>query len=159
MLEALLSFLWSLFGYSTLHQTSPTVPATTTATLVRVIDGDTIDVIIDGVGERVRYIGIDTPEPYAGTAPECFAAEASAANRMLLQGGNVQLVAGAEDRDTYNRLLRYVHVDDVFVNAELLRGGFATTLTIPPNTKHVERFSDLEAAAQAAGRGLWGACR
>lgn len=155
MIEWLLMLLLSLWSDTTVINEGV---ATTTAQVIHVIDGDTIDVRIAEEVMRVRYIGIDTPEPYAGTAPECFAADASAANRSLVAGQTVALVADQEDRDTYNRLLRYVYVDDVLVNAELLRGGFATTLTIPPNTRFARQFAELQATAQNQSRGLWAAC-
>src|SRR5918997_285103 len=84
----------------------------------RVIDGDTIQVHIDGRSERVRYIGVDTPE--ATTFTECFGPAAAAANRRLLAGRMVRLDYGAEPRDRYGRLLAYVYVGDLFVNAELI---------------------------------------
>jgi len=139
--------------------TSVPLSATTTAEVVRVIDGDTIDVRYDGQTHRVRYIGIDTPEPYRDTQPECFSSEASAANRALVAGREVSLVADQENTDKYDRLLRYVYVDDVMVNAQLARGGYATTLSIKPNTRYTKRFSQAVAAARADGRGLWSACR
>ena len=158
MLDLLLNFLvYLLHGADTARPPADRV-ATTTATVVRVIDGDTIDVDYNGAIERVRYIGIDTPELYAGTAPECFATAATAANRDWLAGGEVQLIPDTEDRDAYNRLLRYVYVDDVFINAELVRGGFATALPIAPNTEHARAFQSLEAAAKAQSVGLWDVC-
>ena len=158
MLEMLLGLL--LQWYTALAQPElSTSIATSTATVVRVLDGDTVEVELGNRRERVRYIGIDTPEPYAGTAPECFASEASAANRELVANREVQLVADAEDRDDYNRLLRYVYVDGVFVNAELMRGGFATALPVKPNTRHASYFFDLETKAREEPRGLWSACR
>jgi micrococcal nuclease len=124
-----------------------------------VVDGDTIEVLVDGQTEDVRYIGIDTPESVAPGEPvECYGLRASAANAELVEGENVRLEFDAERRDRYGRLLAYVYVDDLFVNAELLRRGFATTLTIPPNDSFADRFARLEQRAGNAGRGLWGAC-
>jgi micrococcal nuclease len=128
------------------------------AQVVRVVDGDTIVVSIAGREETVRYIGIDTPEPYRDGEPACFSREASARNRTLVAGKLVQLQSDQEDRDRYNRLLRYVYVDDVFVNRVLVEEGYATSLTIAPNTKYATEFRDLERTAQLARFGLWSAC-
>jgi len=125
----------------------------------RVVDGDTIEVLINGSPEDVRYIGIDTPESVAPGEPvECYGHEAADANARLVEGETVRLDFDAERRDPYGRLLAYVYLDDLMVNAELVRRGFATTLTIPPNDSHADRFARLERQAGAAGRGLWGAC-
>ena len=131
------------------------------AQVLRVVDGDTIRVRLDGRTERVRYIGIDTPESVKpGTPVQCYAERASAANAALVAGRRVRLVADAERRDRYGRLLAYVYrvPDGAFVNAALVRDGFARTLTIPPNVAHAAQFAGLASAARRAGRGLWGAC-
>ncbi len=132
-----------------------------TASVVRVVDGDTIRVRLNGRSERVRYIGIDTPESVRPDTPvQCFAERAAAANRALVAGRRVRLVGDAEERDRYGRLLAYVYrePDGAFVNAALVRDGYARTLTIPPNVAHRADFSRLAGAARRAGRGLWRAC-
>lgn len=127
--------------------------------VTRVVDGDTVEVGLDGVTEDVRYIGVDTPESVKPGAPvECFGLEASDFNARLVEGEAVELVFDRERRDDYGRLLAYVYVDDLFVNAELVRRGYATTLTIEPNDRFAERLARLEQRAGAAGRGLWSAC-
>jgi micrococcal nuclease len=129
--------------------------------VLRVVDGDTIHVQVGGRDERVRYIGIDTPEEVKpGTPVQCYARAAAAANRRLVAGREVRLVPDVESRDRFGRLLAYVYRsgDGRFVNAELVRDGFARTLTIPPNVRHAERFADLAGEARDAGRGLWSAC-
>ena len=129
------------------------------ARVVRVIDGDTIEVEIGGSTEDVRYIGVDTPETVKpGTPVQCFGPQASEHNHELVEGQAVRLRFDAERRDVYGRLLAYVHVRDLFVNAALLRRGYATTLTIPPNDSQAARFARIEQAAARDGRGLWGAC-
>jgi micrococcal nuclease len=132
----------------------------TEAKVVRVVDGDTIVV---APGGRVRYIGIDTPESVKpGTPVQCFAERASAFNRALLPAGErVRLVYDREHRDRYGRLLAYVYRvrDGLDVNAELVRRGYARTLTIPPDTAHAGRFAALASDARRAGKGLWHACR
>jgi micrococcal nuclease len=133
------------------------------ARVLRVVDGDTILVRIPGPParrERVRYIGIDAPESVTPERPvECYGPASAAANRRLVGGRTVTLSTDAERRDRFGRLLAYVRVDGRFVNAELVRGGFATALEIAPNLRHAARLRALEREARRAGRGLWGACR
>jgi micrococcal nuclease len=124
----------------------------------RVVDGDTI--VLAG-GERVRYIGVDTPESVKpGTPVQCFAKAASRFNARLVEGKRVRLRYDAERQDRYGRTLAYVYreADGLFVNAELVRRGYATTLTIPPNVAHADDFRKLASAARRAGRGLWSSC-
>ena len=129
--------------------------------VVRITDGDTIRVALAGGVERVRYIGIDTPEEVRPDTPvQCYARRAAAENARLVAGREVRLVLDVESRDRFGRLLAYVYRvrDGLFVNAALVRGGFAHTLTIPPNVRFAGRFRDLAAQARRAGRGLWSAC-
>jgi len=134
-------------------------PRAATVTVTRVVDGDTVEVDLEGETEDVRYIGVDTPETVKPGAPvDCFGPQASAFNHHLVEGRQVRLVFGVERRDVYGRLLAYVHLGDRFVNAILLKRGLARTLTIPPNDRYAGRFKRLEIAASRAGRGLWGAC-
>ena len=115
--------------------------------VTRVIDGDTIE--IRG-GDRVRYIGIDTPE-----IGEPYYLEATNKNRELVEGKRVRLVKDVSEEDQYGRLLCYIYVDDLFVNAELVRLGYARAYRYPPDTYYAELFSQLELEAKQAGRGLW----
>lgn len=125
----------------------------------RVVDGDTIEVALGGEAVDVRYIGVDTPETVKPDSPvECYGPEASAHNKDLVEGERVRLEVGAEPTDAYGRLLAYVFVGETFVNAELIEGGYARTLEIPPNTDRAEELARLERAASQAGDGLWGAC-
>jgi micrococcal nuclease len=127
--------------------------------VAEVVDGDTARVTIGGRTESVRYIGIDTPESVIpGERPECFGKRAADLNRTLVEGERVTLIFGAERRDHYDRLLAYVYVGERFVNAEIIRRGFARTLAIAPNTDFADRFARLQQAAANAGRGLWSAC-
>jgi micrococcal nuclease len=131
------------------------------AQVLRVVDGDTIRVRVDGHTERVRYIGVDTPESVKpGTPVQCFAKHASAANAALVAGRSVRLVSDVEQRDRYGRLLAYVYrePDGAFVNAALVRDGFARPLTIAPNVAHAREFDGLARDARHARRGLWAAC-
>jgi micrococcal nuclease len=93
-----------------------------------------------------------------GEPVECFGPQASDFAHRLLEGETVRLEFDRERRDVYDRLLAYAYVGDRFVNAELIRGGYARTLEIEPNTRHAEQLARLEADAGAAGLGLWGAC-
>ncbi len=130
--------------------------------VTRVVDGDTVKVSLGGRRETVRYIGMDTPETVKPNTPvQCFGKSASAQNQHLVAGARVTLRLGAEPRDRYGRLLAYVYrrSDGLFVNAALVRGGFATILTIPPNTAHAGELRRLQGTASAAGRGLWRVCR
>jgi len=126
-------------------------PPPDTVLVQRVVDGDTI--VLAG-GERVRYVGIDTPE--ATGVSEFFGPEATEANRRLVAGRRVRLERDVSDRDRFDRLLRYLYVDGVMVNAELVREGFARVLVYPPDTRYTTCFSALEEEAREAGRGLWG---
>jgi micrococcal nuclease len=128
---------------------------------VRVVDGDTIRVVRNGREEAVRYIGVDTPESVKPGAPvECYGKAASTANRRLVEGERVRMVGDVEARDRYGRRLAYVYRarDGLFVNAALVRAGYATPLTAPPNVAHADDFADLARRARRAGRGLWSRC-
>jgi micrococcal nuclease len=137
--------------------------------VLRVIDGDTIEVSVDGAEEDVRYIGVDTPETVKPGEPvQCYGPQASAANHRLVEGRTVRLVFDRERRDDYGRLLAYVYArarGDLgrsgkyrFVNAALIRDGYARTLEIAPNTAHATRLRRLQTRAGRVGRGLWGEC-
>jgi micrococcal nuclease len=128
--------------------------------VVSITDGDTIRVqLASGREERVRYIGVDTPElAHFGDPDECFGARATAYNARLVGGRTVRLVRDVEPRDRYGRLLAYVYAGRTFVNAELVRAGYAQVLTVPPNVRFADRFRRLAAAARSAGSGLWSAC-
>jgi micrococcal nuclease len=128
------------------------------ALVLDVTDGDTVEVRLDGETEDVRYIGIDTPEVDPSIGVECFGAEASRLNERLVGGRRVRLVFDDELRDRYGRLLAYVYTGRTLVNAEIVRRGYARTLTIPPNTDRAPLFARLERAAGRSGRGLWSSC-
>lgn len=118
-----------------------------------IIDGDTIDVEMGGRVYRVRYIGIDAPE--RGTY---YYQEATDANAALVEGQEVILVKDVSETDRFGRLLRYVYLlDGTFVNAELVRRGFAQVATFPPDVRHQELYLQLQQEARDAGSGLWAA--
>jgi micrococcal nuclease len=132
------------------------------ATVVALTDGDTISVRIDGKKEKVRLIGIDTPETKKPDTPvQCFGPEASAYTASLVPvGTKVRLERDAEARDKYGRLLAYVYRarDGLFVNLEVIRHGFARQLSIAPNTAHEPDFTTAVLAAQRDHIGLWARC-
>jgi micrococcal nuclease len=138
---------------------SPAPGGSERARVLRVVDGDTIEVSIDGRVEDVRYIGIDTPESVKPDEPvQCFGPEAAEENERLVAGRTVELRFDAELRDTYGRLLAYVYAGPRLVNAELVRRGYARTLTIPPNDSRADAFARLERRAGRLGKGLWASC-
>jgi endonuclease YncB( thermonuclease family) len=130
--------------------------------VTRVVDGDTIDIDIGGREERVRMIGIDTPELHTETGGvECMAREArDFTTAQLPLGTEVRLERDVVGRDDYGRLLAYVYRrgDDVFVNEAIVANGFARPLTIAPNEAYRQRFVAAAGAAEAADLGLWQAC-
>ena len=133
------------------HVAAPSTPAGTPAQVTQIVDGDTIDVTIDTVAYRVRYILMDTPERGAP-----FYEEATAANRTLVLGQTVYLVKDVNETDRYGRLLRYVYLaDGTLVNAELVRQGYAVLATFPPDVAKEAEIRAAQQAAVAASRGLW----
>ena len=122
----------------------------------RVVDGDTIE--IEG-GEKVRYIGIDTPEVVDPRKPvQCFGKEASNKNKELVDGKRIRLEKDVSETDKYGRLLRYIFVGDLFVNEVLVKEGYAFSSTYPPDVKYQSIFVEAEKEAREANRGLWGLC-
>jgi len=113
------------------------------AQVTRVIDGDTIDVRMNGETWRVRYIGINTPE----RDEPCYA-EASAANEALVEGQAVRLVKDVSETDPFDRLLRYVYVGDTFVNLELVRDGYAEATLYQPDERFYDEFLDAEQSVE-----------
>ena len=125
--------------------------------VTRVIDGDTIE--IEG-GKKVRYLGIDTPETVDPRKPvQCFGIEASNENKKLVLGKRVKLEKDISETDKYGRLLRYVYVDDIFVNDYLVRNGYAYAVTFPPDVKYQQQFLEAQKEARENKRGLWSACQ
>jgi micrococcal nuclease len=122
------------------------------AKVIRVIDGDTIQ--LEG-GDRVRYIGMNTPELETN---ECFATEASEINKNLVLGKIIKLEKDISDTDKYGRLLRYVYVDNVFIDDYLVKNGDAKVMTIPPDTKYKDEFLQSQNYAKQNNLGLWGKC-
>lgn len=124
--------------------------------VTKVVDGDTIQ-LEDGT--TIRYIGIDAPETVHPSQPDgCFGAEASAKNKELVEGKRVRLEKDVSETDKYGRSLRYVYVGDTFVNDYLVRQGYATAVSYPPDINYQEQFRAAEQEARSNKRGLWGSC-
>lgn len=127
------------------------IPEGERARVTHVFDGDTIEVDLDGRTYRLRYIGVDTPE-----REEPFYKDAADFNRDLVEDQTVILVRDVSDTDRYGRLLRYVYLEDgTFVNAELMRGGFARLVTFPPDVAQTDYLRGLQTEARDAGAGMW----
>ena len=131
--------------------------------ILTVIDGDTVDIEIDGRTERARLIGVNTPETKHPTKPiECFGPEASAyLTQLLPKGTTVRIERDVEARDRYGRMLLYLYLgsNDLFINLDLVARGYGTPMSIEPNTFHRNDFVRAAAQAEAANVGLWKACR
>lgn len=155
---------FALVGLSACSSTSGNGGQTdmSTAQVVRVVDGDTIVLKIGSRRETIRLIGVNTPETVKPNWPvECFGPEASAFAKSLLPAGTlVRIKRDVEARDKYGRLLLYVwrSIDDMFVNLELVRGGYARTMSIKPNASLASDFAQASLDAKNAHRGLWAAC-
>jgi micrococcal nuclease len=119
----------------------------------RVVDGDTVELSRSG---RARLIGVDTPEVYGGV--ECFGREASAFAERELAGQTVRIRPGVQERDRYGRLLVYLYVDGDMFNEVLVRRGYASALTVPPNVEHADTFVKLAREARRRNAGLWSQC-
>ncbi|MDO8618556.1 MAG: thermonuclease family protein [Candidatus Daviesbacteria bacterium] len=134
------------------------------AQVTKVVDGDTIEVEMEGKSYKVRYVGIDTPETVDPRRPVgCFGKEASNENKNLVAGKTVILQKDVSDTDKYNRLLRYVYLPlgegkFLFVDDYLVREGFAKVLTYPPDVKFNTQFLEAQHEAKTNKRGLWGSC-
>ncbi len=132
------------------------------ATVVEVVDGDTVVGDLAGRQEAIRLIGVDTPETVHPTTPdECFGQRASDHTKALLPPGTeVRLTRDVEARDRYDRLLAYVHRadDGLFVNLDLVAGGWADDYPFAPNITYERTFAVAASRARSRGLGLWGAC-
>lgn len=158
--------------FQSTNPSTPIVDSTQVATLsaqennlgvlvTKVVDGDTIKI---ESGETVRLIGLDTPETVDPRRPVgCFGKEASNKLKSLVEGKRVILEKDISDTDKYKRLLRYIYLplgDNqlLFINDYLIREGFATALTYPPDVKYTNQFLEAQREAKNQSRGLWGSC-
>jgi micrococcal nuclease len=135
------------------------------AVVVRIADGDTVTVEIDGRRERLRYVGVDAPEvanAESGLAAECGADAARDANRALVEGARIFLEGDATDRDRFGRLLRHPWLERdgrwILVTEQLASEGAVEARSFAPDTLHDRRLDDAERLAREAGAGIWGDC-
>jgi micrococcal nuclease len=160
-LLALFLFAYALLLSSCSNESLTASP--NSATLKGVVDGDTIDIAIGGKTERVRLIGINTPETKHPTkGVECYGPEASAYTEQLLpKGTKLRVERDIEARDKYGRLLLYVYIanSNVFVNMDLVMNGYARPMVFEPNTAHMVDFAQAATQAELRNVGLWQACR
>ena len=158
---AILAFaILTIVGLTALARTGIPQPpdAEAAVRVVRVVDGDTIRVSLNGRDVTVRYIGIDTPESVDPRRPvQPFGREASERNKQLVEGRTVRLEKDVSETDRFGRLLRYVYVGTEMANAVLVREGYAHAVSFPPDVKHQDMFRQLEREARGARRGLWAA--
>lgn len=153
VLAAIVLVLAGVAAAATVFDPSDEPPTRFEARVERVVDGDTV---VLRPGGKTRLIGVDTPEVH-GEA-ECFGREASAFTERRLDGRRVTAEVGTEARDRYGRLLAYLFTQARLFNAELVRAGYATPLTIAPNSQRAELFARAAREAREAGRGLWASC-
>ena len=138
---------------------APTTAAAAVVRVTKVTDGDTVHVAYLGSDERVRLIGVNTPEVdwYGGEA-QCYGAEAGLYARRRLSGARIRLVVDVERRDRYGRLLAYVYLGRELFNLTLVRLGYARPDPVPPDTRLAAVFQRAEDTARNAGAGLWSTC-
>jgi len=124
--------------------------------VTKIVDGDTIEV--EG-GKKVRYIGMDTPETVnPQKSVQCFGHEAAEINKEWVLGKKIRMEKDISETDRYGRLLRYVWVDEFFVNEQLVRQGYAQVSTYPPDVKYQDLFLTAQKEARENNRGLWQGC-
>lgn len=165
LLVALILLLWALITYLNPPITLPIALTNSNLQMVKVvkvIDGDTIE--IEG-GQKLRYIGIDTPETVDLTKPvQCFGREATEANNKIIGGQEVFLEKDVSETDKYGRVLRYVYLSSasgqlLMVNEYLVKEGYARSSSYPPDIKHQKQLKQAESEARLANKGLWKSCQ
>ena len=159
MTSSTLLLLLVLLSGSGVNAESPVFSELTPHPVSRVVDGDTVELLVEGVPIKVRLIGVDTPETVHPQQPvEHYGKEASAFTRNLLRGESVYLIRGQEKVDRYGRTLGYLYraPDGLFVNAEIIRQGYGHAYVQFP-FEHMDRFVALQTRAREAGKGLWAA--
>lgn len=136
-------------------------PTESFLSVLHIVDGDTIDVLIDGKKERVRLIGIDTPETVdQRKRVQCYGPEASAKMKELLSGKFITLQRKPnEDRDDYDRLLRYVSLDGRDIGAQMIEEGYARSTCAAFRHPRCAEYDRLERSAKISWKGRWGRCR
>jgi len=157
LIAALLAGTVGGVGYKVIRDNQADIFEDSIHKVERVVDGDTID--IEG-GERIRLLGIDTPESGA-----CFSAESTSYLQLLLADAHITIEKDITGSDRYERLLRYVYIpsddiknDDVFVNEQLVREGYAVVMPVAPDNRYRDLLSSAQAEAKDTSRGMWAAC-
>ncbi|MBU1104824.1 thermonuclease family protein [Candidatus Parcubacteria bacterium] len=162
ILKTLVASLLFLYFYTNsakkpVQAPSPVVESTQNLQKVtRVIDGDTI--VMEN-GDHIRLIGIDASEIEPVKNPKCYAEEAKQYLTNLLENQTVSLEQDVSDEDRYNRKLRYVYKDALFINGELVKLGFAKQITYEPDVKYESLLKDLQQQAKKNNLGLWKECK
>ncbi len=159
--KRLISALIALIVFLLLPLLPPKTPTekinNNTYMVKRVIDGDTIELENKQI---VRYIGVDSPElHHPKKSVECFASASAEFNKKLIEGKTVRLEKDVSETDKYKRLLRYVYVDQVFVNKKLVEEGYAYSATFPPDVKYADFFRQSQQDAMQNNKGLWKSCK
>ena len=156
----ILLILYAFLLFTLLSSPTPTasqIQNLEKAKVIKVIDGDTIE--IEGK-RKVRYIGIDAPETKDPRRPiQCFGEEAYNKNKELVEGYNIEMEKDVSETDKFGRLLRYVYVNGTFVNEYLVKEGFASVSTFPPDVRYVDIFLKAQTEAREKNLGLWSKCR
>jgi len=172
LFSLVIALLWTLFVPKDIGQEKPNEVQNTVAEIAsdsaqtslrnlqkvkvsRVIDGDTIEL---ENGQKVRYIGIDTPETVDPRRdPQCFGQEASLQNKKLVEGKEIYLEKDISQTDKYGRLLRYIYLEenDISINEQLVREGYAVASNYPPDIKYQEKLRLAEQEARTNQKGLW----
>ncbi len=172
LFSLVIALLWTLFVPKDIGQEKPNevqntfteVASDSSQTLLRnlqkvkvsrVIDGDTIEL---ESGQKVRYIGIDTPETVDHRRdPQCFCQEASLQNKKLVEGKDIYLEKDISQTDKYGRLLRYIYLEEneISINEQLIKEGYAVASSYPPDIKYQEKLKTAEQEARDNQKGLW----
>ena len=153
----LLLIFGAYIGVISFDELNPPAEQSDAYTVVRVVDGDTIIVDMDGTKERIRFIGLDAPESVHPDEEQNveYGEIAAAFTTEQLEGKTVTLEFDVEKRDQYDRLLAYVYLDGKMFNKTLLEEGHAKVTTYPPNVRYVDDFVALQKQAQRHGKGIW----
>jgi endonuclease YncB( thermonuclease family) len=135
----------------------PARPRSLPAAVLKIVSGDTIHVFVNGEIDRVRYIGVTAPDPGDGTAGsgEPQGPQALQFNRGLTNAKNVRLELDVQERDPQGRLLAYVWLGDVMVNAEMIGHGFAQVAMGGANVRYQDTLLRRQEQARAAKLGIW----
>jgi micrococcal nuclease len=156
LFHAFLTAVMLLAALTGCGSSAATAPGRDTAKVERVVDGDTLEVTLHGKKEKVRLIGIDTPETKKPNTPVMYyGKEASDYTKKRLQGQTVELEWDVERKDQYGRLLAYVWIGRELFNRTLVQEGYARMATFPPNVKYADQFAKDQEEARSKGKGLW----